>query len=253
MKDWERKYYTESDGRPNLFYVLYGTFEEIQPLSRSTYWSNGVPTGFELMKYKRAKQPEAFDNFCEGYLWETLETEDPEQARMIKDSEHCYILRGEVGDQPDLNYFRDAIGILTYLADSGGVSIFDPHMFKWWQIDEWKSKAFMGHEAYPRHHVVILFSDESKGQWFHTRGMRKFGRPDLSMCNVVPDIKDCVIEMFNRFIEFQAFGGVIEEGKEISMEGLPGGLFCYHAGNLEDPDFNNVHVEIKKAEQHAQQ
>lgn len=55
--------------------------------------------------------------------------------------------------------------------------------------------------------------------------------------------------MFNRFIEFQAFGGVIEEGIEIRMEGLPSGMTCHHAGDLEDPDFNNVHVEIKQAEQ----
>ncbi|MGD9366484.1 MAG: hypothetical protein PVH87_12350 [Desulfobacteraceae bacterium] len=218
-------------------------------MSRSTYWSNGVPSGFELMKYERSKKPDVFDNFCEGYLWETLQKEDPEQAMTIKDAESCFILRGEVDDQPDLNYFRDAIGILTYLADSGGVSIFDPHMFKWWRIDEWKPKAFMDHEAYPRHHVVILFSDEPDGQWFHTRGMRKFGRSDLSMYKVMPEIRNGVIEMFNRFIEFQAFGGIIEEGNEIRMEGLPAGLFCHHTGDLEDPDFNNVHVEIKKAEQ----
>ncbi len=37
----------------------------------------------------------------------------------------------------------------------------------------------------PRQHVVILTSEECSGDgrpltWFHTRGMRKFGRPDLS-------------------------------------------------------------------------
>lgn len=72
-----------------------------------------------------------------------------------------------------------------------------------------------------------------------------FGRPDLGMFNVTPDLKDGAIEMVNRFIEFQAFGGILEEGKEISMQGLPEGLFCHHAGDLDDPDFNNVHVEIR--------
>lgn len=163
MKDWERKYYSESDGRPNLFYVLYGSFGEMQPLSRSIYWSNGVPSGFELMKYERLEQPDVFNTFCEGYLWETLQKEDPEQAGMIESAESCFILRGEVEDQLNLNYFRDVIGVLTYLADFGGVSIFDPHMFKWWRVDEWKSKVFEGHEAYPRHHVVVLSSDEPDG------------------------------------------------------------------------------------------
>jgi hypothetical protein len=203
------------------------------------------------MKYERSKQPEALDGFCEGYLWETLHKEDSEQANLIKTAESCFILRGEVDDQPDLNYFRDSVGILTYLADSGGVSIFDPYMFKWWRIDEWKAKAFADHQAYPRHHVVILFSEENGAEWFHTRGMRKYGRPDLSMFGVTPDMRTGVMDMFNRFIEFQAFGGVIEAGREIRMKGLPDGLTCYHRGDLDDPDFNNVHVEIRKAEPSA--
>ena len=74
--------------------------------------------------------------------------------------------------------------------------------------------------------------------------MLKFGRPDLSVHGVTADLRDAVIDLINRFIAFQAFGGIIEEGREIKMPSLPPGI-CTHQGDMDDPDFNNVHVEIK--------
>jgi hypothetical protein len=99
--------------------------------------------------------------------------------------------------------------------------------------------------------VIILTSDEDESgngsnplTWFHTRGLRKFGRPDLSVHDVPARHHGAVIELIQRFIEVQAFGGTIAEGQEITMRSLPPGMTCHHGGDLDDPDFNNVHVEI---------
>ena len=54
-----------------------------------------------------------------------------------------------------------------------------------------------------------------------------------------------MIELCNMLIDFQAFGGVIAEGQEIRRQSLPEGLKCFHRGNMDDPDFNNVHVSIE--------
>ena len=85
---------------------------------------------------------------------------------------------------------------------------------------------------------------DSKLTWFHTRGVRKFGRPDLSIHNVPLPYHGAVIDLCERFIELQAFGAVIEDGQEIRVKSLPEGMTCHHAGDLDDPDFHNVHVEI---------
>jgi hypothetical protein len=98
----------------------------------------------------------------------------------------------------------------------------------------------------PRHHVVILLSDESDEKiWVHTRGLRKFGRPEVSIRNIAQEWKEGAIDLCGRFIEFQAFGGKIEEGKEVIAKTFPPGFRCYHRGSLDDPDFNNVHVAIE--------
>jgi hypothetical protein len=120
----------------------------------------------------------------------------------------------------------------------------DPQQFELYDPERWHREIFDPATPNVHKHVKILFSDEPDGRWYHTRGLRKFGRPDLSVRGVPAEYFDGVVDLCNRFIELQALGGWIPEGQEIRIKSLPHGLRCHHAGNLEDPDFNNAHVEI---------
>jgi hypothetical protein len=107
---------------------------------------------------------------------------------------------------------------VSWLLDSGGIAVYDPQMFKWWAPFEWMTVVFEPASASPRQHVaIIVLEDENGTEWFHTRGMRKFGRPDLSVRRVPADLREGVVDLLNRFIEYQALGGIIAEGEEIRM------------------------------------
>jgi hypothetical protein len=251
LTDWARPHYRDRGGRPFLFYVVYGSFHAEPRIDAQQYRTSGIYSGLNLASYSRKKHGDAFPAFEEGYLWDMLLLQNPVLARQISDSDQCLVLRGEIDDQADLNYLRDSIGLLTYFFDHGGICIYDPQMFRWWEPEAWRRYIFEPCSPVPRHHVVILTSEDDvlEGQtkhlmWFHTRGMRKFGRPDLSVHNVPPNYHDAVIDMIGRFIEHQGFGSVIKEGQEIRMKSLPSGTTCHHQGDLDDPEFNNVHVEI---------
>jgi hypothetical protein len=246
LTDWPRQFYQGPGGQPFLFYVVFGAFSQMPALSRQEYQSNGVYPGLQLSHYDRGKHADVLDGFCQGYVWDELKRHKPGLAKAVRAASECLALRGELEDQGDLNYLRDSVGLITFLLDQG-VVVYDPQMFHWWEREEWKDRLFRPGGAVPRHHVVILTSEEPEDAsltWFHTRGMRKFGRPDLSVHRVPPKYGDVVIDLCNRFIEFQAFGGNIEEGQEIRMKTLPKGMICRHAGDLDDRDFNNIHVEI---------
>jgi hypothetical protein len=251
LASWPRPNYEQPGGRPFLFYIVYGEFPSIPQVEGQKYRTLGIPPGLTLNHYSRKDHPDVFSGFEEGYLWEALLAQNPALARRVAGATQCLILRGELDDQSNLNYFRDSVGLLTVLLDHGGVCVYDPQMFRWWEPEAWRRHVFEPAGAVPRHHVMILTSKEDESPvrnepltWFHTRGMRKFGRPDLSVHDVPSHHHTAVIDLFHRFIELQAFGGVIPEGKEIRISGLPPGMTCHHAGELEDPDFNNVHVEI---------
>ena len=243
---WPRPHFQRPGGKPFLFFVVYGKFGNLPELSVSQYRSAETPSGFDVSHFVADQHPDVLTRFQEGYLWEQLLTSNPELAAQIAESQECLILRGEIEDCDNLNYLRDSVGLLTFLLDNGGITVFDPSMFQWWEPEEWRNRIFDPAGPVPRHHVVILTSAESDPAltWFHTRGMRKFGRPDLSIHNVPARHNDAIIDLFERFIELQAFGGIIEEGQAIRMKSLPKGLICHHVGDLDDPDFNNVHVEI---------
>jgi hypothetical protein len=249
--NWPRPHYERPGGRPLLFYVVHGRFDNISKIDSRVYRTLGVHRGLELQRYARDEFSEYLAGFEEGYPWEELVADDPELAQRVVESRECLILRGELEDRDDLNYLRDSVGLLTHLIDSGGVCVYDPQMFRWWQPTDWKRQVFKPGGPVPRQHVVILTSVEGESgsrsenlAWYHTRGLRKFGRPDLSVHDVAPRYHEAIIDLIERFIEFQAFGGTIAEGQEIRMKSLPSGMTCHHRGDLDDLDFNNVHVEI---------
>lgn len=245
LEPWDRKHFKHGGGDAFLFYVVYGQVDTAAPLSRSKYRSDGIPHGLDVMTYGPNSNPEVPGSFREGYLWERLQSSDPKLANAIATQDSCLVLRGTFPDPGNLNYLRDTIGLITHFLDNGGVAVYDPQMFEWWSPEKWRERIFNPAGPVPRHHTVILVSEDTGGtEWLHTRGLRKFGRPDLSVPKVSNSQKEAFIDLCNRFIELQAFGGIISEGQEVRMQSLPDGLMCHHAGHLDDPDFNNVHVRI---------
>lgn len=247
LKSWPRPHFAPGGGDALLFYVLFGEFDLSKPFSKSKYRSEGPAEWVQLVHYDRAKQPGVIEDYQSGAAWEIIQKDSPATAAAAEKAPHAVALRAEVSDPPTLDYFRDAVGVVTWLLDCGGLSIYDPQRLWLWSADEWKSDVFEPGEAQPLEHTVILISeDEQPGkQWIHTRGMRQYGRPDLSVRGVGLDHMDAVAQMIERFIVLQAEGGVIAEGQEVRMKGLPPGGVCRHCGSLDNPDFNNVHVEIE--------
>jgi len=246
LKDWTRPYYQPNGGDPFLFFVVYGAIDLESPLSRSAYRSEGIPEGMEIMHYGAA-QADVVSGFREGYLWNRLIESDSELARQIAEADECVVLRGMPADATSLNFLRDVIGLLTHMLDHGGLCVYDPQMLHWWKRETWRDRIFLPDAPVPRHHAVILDSPEKIDglAWFHTRGMRKFGRPDLSIHGVPEFRRAAVIDLCNRFIELQAFGAIVPENQMVQIPALPEGMTCHHAGDVDDPDFNNVHLEIR--------
>ena len=120
------------------------------------------------------------------------------------------------------------------------LSMFDPV--------EWRARFFASDEFVARNHVAILASDDDAAfgrKWIHTRGLRKFARPDIGISNVPPEYAGHAGQLADRFVEFQAQGGIVEDGREIVIEGLPASMRVKHAGSLDDPKFNNTHLAIR--------
>ena len=245
LNTWERNRFEPGGSNALVCFAIYGSFTNDSTVSGSAYRTKGLPEGVGIQRFSRAKHESL--PFAEGELAEFLGRKNPELLKQIEQVPECLVIQGEVVDPPNLDYLRDCIGLVTFYLDHGGIAVADVQQLKFIEPAEWRRDFFEPELPKIGRHVFILYSEEQAGAgtWFHTRGLRKFGRPDLSLRNVPESYRDAAIELCNRFIELQAYGGRIPEGQEIRMKSLPGGLICRHGGSLEDPDFNNVHIEIQ--------
>jgi hypothetical protein len=246
---WLRPNHTP--GGPNAF-VLYGVFGQFDltlGIDREKYRSAELPYGFEFVQYDRHKNPAGFNGFFKTAGWTLASQDNPELGERAYRSEHMAMLRGFVPDSANLNYLRDSIGIVTHLLDRGGITVFDPQMLYLWTAEEWRTEVFEPNRPVPHQHISIFRMPEretaGRTQWIHTRGMRLFGRPDLCVRRVGPTYQEKVVELFNKYIEYQANGGEILEDDVVTLDGLPPNGVCSIDENLDNAEFNNAHVEIR--------
>ena len=242
---WPRPRWAPGGKDPFLFYVVYGAADTTRAFPPEVYNSARIPAGLDAMAYGPAAHPEVVASFREGYAWDQLRAENPRLAAEVAAEDRCLILKGEVADPPTLNYLRDAVGFLAWCLDGGGIAVYDPQTLTWWEPSAWRSEIWQGGEAALHSHVVILASEDAGGTaWIHTRGLRKFGRPDLSIRAVAPEHRDAIIDLCNRFIPLFAAGENPADGQEIRLRSLPFIMRCLRRGNADDPDFNNEHIEM---------
>jgi hypothetical protein len=244
LPTWERPRFEAGGADAFLLYVLYGEFAANAPVSRLEYRTEGLPAGVEVRKLTQEQSSDL--PFIAGEIAKVVREESPEIFDQAVAAPECLMIKGAVADPPNLNYLRDTIGMIAWWFDHGAVAALDVQRLKLYEPTAWWLDLFAPFPLRIANHVVILASEEAGGtRWLHTRGMRKFGRPDLSIHRVGLEQQGAVVEMINRFIAWQAEGGRVAEGQEIRIEGLPGGMTCHHCGSVDDPYFNNSHLEIR--------
>jgi hypothetical protein len=125
--------------------------------------------------------------------------------------------------------------------------VLDPQVLTLFDAAHWRRHYLVKDGAPPRHHVLILRSSEAAADrsWIHTRGMRKFGRPDISLRNVPDRDVDRAGVLCERLVELLSLGVHFSAGQQLEVEGLPDGLVAQPGGSLDDPEFNNTHVEFR--------
>jgi hypothetical protein len=248
LESWPRPYLQAGGGDAFLFYWVVGDFQRLGSLSRSTYRSNGLPKGVTLQQMRRGSDSGQFDELLASHFGRFLDEQLPAGlAAEVRAAPEYLVVSGTVSAPETLDYLRDTVGLLSWLLDAGGAALLDWQCLKWWTVADWRQQVFEPAAPVPSQHVQILLSEDEErpgARWYHTRGMRKFGRPDISVRGVPPELHEPVTELCHRFIQLQALGGVVPEGQPIRLQGLPEGMVSHTRGDEDDPDFNNAHLDI---------
>jgi len=247
--EWPRPYWQPgADEDALLQFFVFGKFdprELVIPARR--YGSPGLPAGVELKRFQNLELRKWDGYPLSGTLGEIMREEAPEAYEQARIAPDALVVHGQLKDGPGLDYLRDTLGVLAALLDIGGRVILDPQIMGLFDAAAWRERYLVPGGAPPRNHVLILRSDEpdSDRSWVHTRGMRKFGRPDLSFRQIPAHELDRAGVLCEKLVEMQALGTRFAAGQALEVEGMQQSLVAQPGGSLTDPEFNNLHVEFR--------
>jgi hypothetical protein len=203
--------------------------EEGLELSQSRHHADRVPEELQASSHERASAPEWFAGFfARPGLGFGMDRAFGDGADAVRAAERGTVLRGDFTDPQNLQYLRNTVGVVSALFDQGGLGVLDLHACRWWSVQEWRRRFVGENRLRVQDHIQIVVTDDDRhhpGLWVHTRGMRKFGRPDLQIKHVpgewTPDNRrvKAAGNLLNSVAEYLCSGAVIEGGQTLSFPG----------------------------------
>jgi hypothetical protein len=240
---WQRPHWQPSDEEIIVQFYVFGEFQPIRVPS-AQYGSDGLPEEVELTSHHHSALREWEGYPLKGSLGELFKEDAPEAFEKAMAAPQVLVVRGRFKDSADTGYMRDTFGVLAGLLDIGGVAILDPQILTLFSADEWRRRYLIKDGAPLRSHVLILRDEEESSDrlWIHTRGLRKFGRPDISLHDVPEQELDRAGALCQRLVELHALGAHFKDGQSLEVDGVFGGLTAELGGGYDDPQFNNTYV-----------
>jgi len=245
---WQRPHWQASDEQILLQFYVFGKFDAVRVPSQD-YGSPGLPAGLSATNHRHAEL-RSWDGYpLKGAMGRMYKADAPQAWQRAFDAPEVMVVRGTLADSPATGYLRDTLGVLAGMLDIGGVAILDPQILSLLDAEAWRRRYLIREGAPIRHHLLILCDAEATPgrSWIRTRGMRKFGRPDISIREVPDAAVDRAGALCEQLAELQALGAHFTDGQSLEGDGMPAGLVAKLGGGMDDPQFNNTRVEFRWA------
>jgi hypothetical protein len=128
----------------------------------------------------RAMDPRWFDAWRSGSLRTIAEQDLGPALATLDAADHVHVIACEPAAAKDLTYLQGAWALARYLIERGGTIVLDAHAMMYRAADKLQPA---GEPLDVRHEVRVIFETDSTradhAHALHTRGLKKFGAPDL--------------------------------------------------------------------------
>ncbi|HUS31208.1 MAG TPA: hypothetical protein VMZ53_22010 [Kofleriaceae bacterium] len=175
------------------------------------------PTSIALVARDRAEDPAWFTEQVVAPFADLIAADlGPQHAAIALAAEHAYVIEAQLSDPDDLGHVQAAWALAKCVCEEGATIV----------IDVYAARAHLGSEiarmpadrAFDIMHEVTLFFDELAdghlAAW--SLGLRKFGRPDIVLLDVVPDGATDAALMLRDVANTLASGERIEPGDTVA-------------------------------------
>ncbi len=186
VEAWTRSNPTTSDRVAEVDLVVFaeGELADDEPLVASRY---GIPSraAYEALDVRvigRDANADWFDNWRTDGMRAVAEHCLGEDVADLDRADCCYVIRTAVEEPADLGHLQAAWAMARWLIARGGGCVLDVHAG---QFHTTTAVSAVPPDAAldPIREISLIYETEESapgaGHLVHTRGMRKFGRPDL--------------------------------------------------------------------------
>ncbi len=183
---WSRSQ-SEGPGRVaevDLIVFSEGALDDGVPLVAKQF---GIPSkeayaAVDVRVIRREDAAEWFDNWRSGGLRVVASHYLGAAVDRLDRADTCYVVRVSLPEPSDLGYLQAAWAVARWLVARGGDCVLDVHAGAFHHADAIAGVAADAGFDIDREVTLVYETDEDsavEGHVLHTRGMRKFGRPDL--------------------------------------------------------------------------
>ena len=187
---WPRPYFKQGEQRTKVLFVCFGKAPLAEvPLTLAAFGLPGaeLAKNVELLEHRRASKRAWFENWWGSAFGVIASTDLGDDLPLLTTSDVCFTLSLELPDQADLAPQQSVWGLSRWLCARGIDVVLDVHAFRFRTRGDVEALDF-GSSDVQRDVKIVLESEPSEdgAHLMHTRGLCKFGRPEL-LCFIQPD------------------------------------------------------------------
>jgi hypothetical protein len=219
---WPREHFVVGGGTGEIALIALSSrkLPDPVPVSRKQHGmpdEGEGPASVALVSRDRAEDPKWFTEQVVAPFADLITADlGPQHAAMALAAEHAYVIEAQLEDPDDLGHVQAAWALAKCVCEEGATIV----------IDVYAARAHLGSEiahlppdrAFDIMHEVTLFFDEigdgHLAAW--SLGLRKFGRPDIVLLDVVPDAATDAALMLRDVANTLASGERIEPGDKVA-------------------------------------
>ena len=230
VPDWPRPHYKPSASKASLFYLVFGEPPAHLNVKRARHHVDELPPQLQVSIHARGDDPAWFDGWFSPPVGLELPHVFGAAAEQVYQAGKVAAVRAEFTDPSSLAYLRNTVGVVSAIAESCALAIFDVPALTWWRPEEWRRRFVDRSEFRIGDHIFTAVSEQAAADGaaptlsLHTRGMRKFGRPELLVRHLpgprdvdAPAVRDAG-EVMDGLSNYLARGGTIADGETMRLD-----------------------------------
>jgi hypothetical protein len=223
IEPWTRPAFQPTGATATAMLVVFAD-DDVLGAAPDLQLKGAVPAGspvaaLDLRGHHHADRPEWMDGWRGGAV-RTIAERDLGDLGRLDDAKCCYSVTVTVDDPRDLTHLQLAWAVAAALARQGAFAVLDVHAVTW--LPGPAVADLPADRPFVVQREVSLTAETTPAPGFghpvHTRGMVKFGRPDL-VAGVAADGIEHTAQVLNHLARMLAEGHVLTPGQLLRFDG----------------------------------